>query len=394
MWVVYIYLGLKRERTQIFDNFLKKIEIFEVVYKDLKDDGGFKLSFFAIMIIRAMASSLIMVTLYSNPLLQAILLMVINVLMLGILIFKSPFKELYDELAQYFYELIIFIAYLCVLLIVTADKGNKEEFNTRENTGKCIIALNTILLAGTIAFMCIEIYKKITEIYEAWKETQKGSQKEIHQQSETTRQFLTQERGMKDVSFNTQNDNSSSLKRSFSVKKSQIFPLSQSSHLNLQPWEQKDEVIFGDDKRHNREGSPQDANTSSTSSRRYVRRVPNKIHPLSSEGETSSYYFKSNYNNGVQNEAETQGKGHEKSLSNFRSFTELPVNGPFNYSASYNNPPFVQAQHKNAMESTHGDQQSEEKVSNQVLESEGSRLRRRIKKNPGIISEIAMDGTS
>ena len=58
--------------------------ILQVVYKDLKDDCGFKLSFFAIMIVRAMVFSLRIVAFYSNPLLQAILLMVINLIMLAI----------------------------------------------------------------------------------------------------------------------------------------------------------------------------------------------------------------------------------------------------------------------------------------------------------------------
>jgi len=54
-----------------------------------------------------------------------------------------------------------------------ADKMGKTAFNLRVKLGEVIITLNTILFLGSMAFMCIEIYKKIIEIYEAWKEYRK-----------------------------------------------------------------------------------------------------------------------------------------------------------------------------------------------------------------------------
>jgi len=258
--------------------------------------------------------------------------------------------------------------------------------------GKCIITLDTILLAGTIAFMCIEIYKKMIEIYEAWKETQNrcGPLKKGTHQEELTRREMT------DISFNQNNllENSSSFKRSLSAKRSQIFPISQSNHLDLQPWEPKDEAIFEENRAQDRtiqETSPRkfSLNTrsisrdSASSSRRYVRRIPSKIHPdfapLPSETESSSYYFKSNYNN-VQNEAEVQSRQPDKSSSNFVSFAEPSLSGPFNYSAFYQSPQVMQAQPRNTMRSIHEDQQNEERVEDQAMKPEGSKLRRRIKR--------------
>jgi len=172
--IVYRYTKFKKISERALETFTKKFQLLKVLYDDYKDTGYFRHAYFAFLVTRAMLASLIIVAFYEQPLAQAIMLVLMNCLMLGFLISKGPFKGVYDELMQYFYELIVFIVHFTVLLMAIADQKGEVAYNMRIRIGQCIIFLNTLLFLGSLVFMCIEVYKKLVEIYEYWLEYRKN----------------------------------------------------------------------------------------------------------------------------------------------------------------------------------------------------------------------------
>jgi len=170
IWILWKSTELRKlpNHKEALGDFLHKFEPLQILYQDFKDTTTIRQSFFALLITRSILSSLIMSTLFEKPLLQAILLMILSVSALSLLISKGPYKEFSRELTQYFYELIVFMVSLGVLIMAVADEMNKEAFSLRKILGKSIVFLNAILFIGSMGLMCIEIYGKICEIYEMW----------------------------------------------------------------------------------------------------------------------------------------------------------------------------------------------------------------------------------
>ena len=175
-----------------------------------------------------MLSSLIIVAFYQQPLAQAIALMVLDCLMLVFLIAKGPFREIYSELTQYFYELIVFAVHLMVLIMALMDQMGKTAFNLREKFGDYIITLNTVLFIGSMAFMCIEIYKKLIELYEAWLEYRKNRAALL---KNSRSQLKSTETGGMSLSESQQTLTNNNRRRKISTSRNHI--LDTASELNL-----------------------------------------------------------------------------------------------------------------------------------------------------------------
>ena len=200
--IIYKYNKLKKNKESLED-FMKKFEYFQVLYQDFKDTAPLRHSFFAWLILRTILCNLIIVTLYEKPLIQAICFMIINFIMIGLLISKRPFKEIYGNLTLFFYEAVLFIAYFCVLVMAIADETKKTAVDLRETLSRCIMLLNVILLIGSLAFVSIQLFKKIVEIHEAYKEyKEKGKRRIKDIRKEDLKERLTLETS-RNILFNT-----------------------------------------------------------------------------------------------------------------------------------------------------------------------------------------------
>lgn len=201
--IVYKYKELKKQGdTEALDRFLKSFEYFQVLYQDFKETTVFRHSFFAWLILRTILFNLIIVMLYEKPLFQAISFMLINLVMLGVLISEGPFKEISGNVTQFFYETVVFIAYFCVLVMAIADETKKEAVDLRETLSKSVMLLNVILLIGSLAFVSIQLCRKIAEIHDAYKEYKKQGKRRIKEiGKETLRDRLTLETS-RNVLFN------------------------------------------------------------------------------------------------------------------------------------------------------------------------------------------------
>jgi len=171
-WIIWKYKKLKKlpNETGVLEKFIKKFETFQVLYQDFKDTTTIRQSYFALLVIRSFISSLILASLSGKASAQAVLLMIIHGSALLFLILQGPYKEIFAELTQYFYEIIVSVVYSGVLIMAVADEMEKDAVGLRKMLGKGIVFMNAALISGSMVFMCIEIYCKIAEIYDAWLE--------------------------------------------------------------------------------------------------------------------------------------------------------------------------------------------------------------------------------
>ena len=164
------YQGLNQEKSQI-ERFLYKYENIKLIFKDFKDINFFTQSFLWIHITRALISSLLFAALFEYPLLQVLLLLVLNLCVVAFLLIKKPFKEPLGTFSQLFCEVILLIANICMLIMAIFDQIDSYPAAVLQHLGRAVIILNDILLLGSAILMIIEILRSLYLSYKAKKKT-------------------------------------------------------------------------------------------------------------------------------------------------------------------------------------------------------------------------------
>jgi len=162
-WVLGKYQQAKKQNK--LEKFQEKFHVVGTLFEDFKDDSAIKQSFFGVLILRCVFMVLV-IMLLQPPWVQAILLMMINLIFLGYFIHQRPFKSLFDEISQYFCELTIFAAYLSVLVLSILDDKQEGTESVRGGFGKCIVISGIVLSLGGFVSQVIQI---IGAIYGMWK---------------------------------------------------------------------------------------------------------------------------------------------------------------------------------------------------------------------------------
>jgi len=152
-WLLGRYQKEKNEGS--LERFEARYRIFGTLFEDFKDDSAAKQSFFWILIFRCIILVLITMLL-QPPWMQAILLMLTNLIFLAYFIYHRPFKSLFDEISQYFCEVTIFAAYLCVLILSILDAQDVTKSSLRNSLGKCIVLAGVILCLGGFIIQMIQ----------------------------------------------------------------------------------------------------------------------------------------------------------------------------------------------------------------------------------------------
>jgi len=163
-WILFKYQTLKTQEG-LLAKFKRRFEMVSTFFQDFKDGSVFQQSFFALLILRS-AALMIIIVVFEPPLVQAIVMMSINVIFCLYLVCKRPFGSKLDEITQYFCELSIFAAYTCVLIYSILDHNNTEATSSREALGKSIILSGTILSLGGFVIQVIQI---LSNIYQGFK---------------------------------------------------------------------------------------------------------------------------------------------------------------------------------------------------------------------------------
>jgi len=165
------YQSIKRDKTptDFLKKFLYKYENVKLIFQDFKDTTIVVQSFLWIHLVRALISSLIFTTLFEYPLVQVLLLLVLNIGMIAFISMKSPFKDLLGTCSQLFCEIILLLANICMLIMATFDQAGSYPIDAVKSLSTSVIVLNTILLFGSAILMVIAILKDLYVAYQAKK---------------------------------------------------------------------------------------------------------------------------------------------------------------------------------------------------------------------------------
>ncbi len=96
--------------------FLKAHRGHQVFYADFKDTNLLQQSTLMLIIARDVLQSVIWITLFEYPFLQAALFLISSTTMILYFVMEKPFKSRFEELQQYFYEAVMFIVFVGVMI--------------------------------------------------------------------------------------------------------------------------------------------------------------------------------------------------------------------------------------------------------------------------------------
>ena len=150
---------------------------YEVVFKSYKDSSFLQQAFLPISLVRIYVFHLIIAYAFKYPLIQSILIVLLNILMLLYLaLIRSPKEKL--KLVQYLIqEIILLVVNICVLVIAVIDATEFDAVSAKKLAGDSIIVCNTIFtISGTI-FICLSLVVSMWYIVkEKWSKRQASRQ--------------------------------------------------------------------------------------------------------------------------------------------------------------------------------------------------------------------------
>ena len=153
------------DQSRSMESFIKKYESLEVLYKDFSDASLFKHGFLLVLIARDIVINLVVVTMVSLASIQAVLLICSSVLICVWVIFRNPFRERFEQIAQLFSELCVLIVFACVVMLATFNSDDTYTINLKERLGVGIITVNIILNCGGIVILLTKIIKNVRDAY-------------------------------------------------------------------------------------------------------------------------------------------------------------------------------------------------------------------------------------
>ena len=165
------------DSSQLIETLATKYQWLEVLYKDFSDRSLFKYGFMFILAARNITVSVLITTMLSFPLVEAILLVCCSLLMCAYLLFNNPFHTRYEQFSQIFLELCVLAVYICVLILAVLDSQSKYTSNHRAQAELAIIIVNIILKYGCILLMSL---KMLQIALNAYKNNSNKKERKVH----------------------------------------------------------------------------------------------------------------------------------------------------------------------------------------------------------------------
>ncbi len=161
--------GGNAETKQQFDAWIKDHAGIQVIFSDFKDYSLVHQSFLLILTVRDILFSLILATLFDHPLVECILILLMNIAMLAYLFIKKPFKEILAQVQQVVLEMITMVVNVNVLILAIFDASHSEAFDQRKTIGKFLIIINMIFNFIVAGFMLLILFTQGWEIYKDYR---------------------------------------------------------------------------------------------------------------------------------------------------------------------------------------------------------------------------------
>ena len=119
--------------------FEEKNEGVKVLYEDFKDNTFARQAFLLLLTMRGMIYSLLVTTIYSHPFLQISLMTCLNVLFLGYVVIKRPFKFIELNIKQSMLEAVLLTANISLFITALLDKSGASTTLSIQRTSEVII---------------------------------------------------------------------------------------------------------------------------------------------------------------------------------------------------------------------------------------------------------------
>ena len=175
-WILQTYQGLlKNQNTQaadpqILENFLRKFRSLSPLYEDYKDTSIFSQSCLLILFVRGVFMSIIVGLLYTCPIAQSVLFVLMSACVMVYLSTQRIYEKLPNQLQQIFSEGILLVTNVSVLIMAILDRTGIEAKDTRERLGKGIILMNLMYNIVATIVMLVQVIVVIIDAIKARKD--------------------------------------------------------------------------------------------------------------------------------------------------------------------------------------------------------------------------------
>ena len=167
--MLHDYQRDKNNKALEWTEFLKKNAGRQILFKDFKDDSFSKQALLLFLTCRDLASMLILTLLFEHPLVQVLLILVLNFAMISYLLVKSPFRLVFDGFQQIFFEVVTLAVNVCLIILAILDRITYEERDLNIEIGKFIIYSNICFNFVTTAFLLYKIGVALRDSYRTYK---------------------------------------------------------------------------------------------------------------------------------------------------------------------------------------------------------------------------------
>ena len=169
------YQKIKKEaqntnNKELLQQFQKDYEGVQMLFIDFKDDSLIHQAFIIYITSRDMLFSLVITTLFGLTLFQVTIFLLLNTSLLIYLILKRPFKERFEEIQQFTFEIIILTVNIIEIIGSTLDNMDSFGSNIQIVLGKLLIILNVGFNICALLFMIFKIVFSIKSAYQDYKQ--------------------------------------------------------------------------------------------------------------------------------------------------------------------------------------------------------------------------------
>ena len=162
---------------QMLTNFNQAHKGSQVLFRDFKDQTIIQQAFLLFFTLRDIMISLTLITLFEHPLVQTILILLLNIIMFAYLIMKAPYKNNFDAAQQIFYEFVSLVVNITILIMAMFDRVSASATGMRKDMGKLIIIINFIFNFATLLFIIVKLFLEAKEAYFNYKKKTRNRKK-------------------------------------------------------------------------------------------------------------------------------------------------------------------------------------------------------------------------
>lgn len=216
----------------------KAYEGSEVFFKHFKNKTVLTQSFLLLFVVRNVLFYLTIALLSGYPLVQAMLIFILTIFILGYLILLRPFNTIVNLLQQITCEVMFLLANTCVFIIIQLDFKKENSNHIRDSLCDVIIYTSLVFTLVPQAFLAVKIVIGIIEWYKVYRN--KSNQPNTKQIPTITINHRLQDNISQYVEHDNQslNDSSAALSvvqnSTFSVQTQNSLPVNSNFHDNSQ----------------------------------------------------------------------------------------------------------------------------------------------------------------